>query len=120
MVITRQLLQWRNATDSLPLLRPTYGAIFPMPTRCFPPQGYYNLGRGRCAIATTVSVSRIWESRQVSRMTRRCLMAKAIPEGYHSVTPMFIFKDARKAIEYYKRAFSAQEHYAMPGPDGKG
>ncbi|KAF0220163.1 MAG: glyoxalase/bleomycin resistance [Geobacteraceae bacterium] len=47
-------------------------------------------------------------------------MTKAIPEGYHSVTPMFMFKDARKAIEFYKRAFGAQEHYAMPGPDGKG
>jgi uncharacterized glyoxalase superfamily protein PhnB len=47
-------------------------------------------------------------------------MTKAIPEGYHSVTPMFMFKDARKAIEFYKRAFGAQERYAMPGPDGKG
>jgi PhnB protein len=47
-------------------------------------------------------------------------MTKAIPEGYHSVTPMFMFKDTRKAIEFYKRAFGAEEHYAMPGPDGKG
>ncbi len=47
-------------------------------------------------------------------------MTKAIPDGYHSVTPMFMFKDARKAIEFYKRAFGAQERFAMPGPDGKG
>lgn len=47
-------------------------------------------------------------------------MIKAIPEGYHSVTPMIMAKDARKAIEFYKRAFGADEHYAMPGPDGKG
>lgn len=47
-------------------------------------------------------------------------MTKAIPEGFHSVTPMFMFKDARKAIEFYKRAFGAQERFAMPGPDGKG
>jgi len=47
-------------------------------------------------------------------------MTKAIPEGFHSVTPMFVFKDARKAIEFYKRAFGAQERFAMPGPDGKG
>ncbi len=33
---------------------------------------------------------------------------------------MFTFKDARKAIEFYKRAFGAQERFAMPGPDGKG
>jgi PhnB protein len=47
-------------------------------------------------------------------------MTKAIPERYHSVTPMFVFKDARKAIEFYKRAFGAQEQFAMPGLDGKG
>ena len=47
-------------------------------------------------------------------------MTKAIPEGYQSVTPIFVFKDARKAIEFYKRAFGAQERFAMPGPDGKG
>ena len=47
-------------------------------------------------------------------------MTKAIPEGYSTVTPMFIFKDARKAIEFYRRAFGAQERFVMPGPDGKG
>lgn len=47
-------------------------------------------------------------------------MTKPIPEGFHSVTPMFIFKDARRAIDFYKNAFGAQERYAMPGPDGKG
>lgn len=47
-------------------------------------------------------------------------MTKPIPEGFHSVTPMFMFKDARKAIEFYKNAFGAQERFAMPGPDGKG
>jgi PhnB protein len=46
-------------------------------------------------------------------------MTKAIPERFHSVTPMLMFKDARKAIEFYKRAFSARERFAMPGPDGK-
>jgi PhnB protein len=47
-------------------------------------------------------------------------MTKIIPEGYHSVTPIFVFKDARKAIEFYKRAFGAHEQYVMPGLDGKG
>jgi len=47
-------------------------------------------------------------------------MPKAIPEGFHSATPMLMFKDARKAIEFYKKAFGAVERYAMPGPDGKG
>jgi len=43
-----------------------------------------------------------------------------IPEGFHSVTPTIMFKDARRAIEFYKRAFGATERFAMPGPDGKG
>jgi len=47
-------------------------------------------------------------------------MTKAIPEGYHSITPNFVFQDARKAIEFYKQAFGAQERYTMPGPDGRG
>jgi uncharacterized glyoxalase superfamily protein PhnB len=47
-------------------------------------------------------------------------MTKAIPEGFQSVTPMCMFKDARKAIDFYKRAFGAQELFVMPGPDGKG
>ena len=47
-------------------------------------------------------------------------MAKPIPEGFHTVTPMFIFKDARKAIEFYRRAFGAEELFVMPGPDGTG
>lgn len=47
-------------------------------------------------------------------------MAKAIPEGYNTVTPALTFKDARKALNFYKEAFGARERYAMPGPDGKG
>lgn len=43
-----------------------------------------------------------------------------IPEGFNSVTPTIMFKDARRAIEFYKRAFGATERFAMPGPDGKG
>jgi uncharacterized glyoxalase superfamily protein PhnB len=33
---------------------------------------------------------------------------------------MFVFRDARMAIDFYRRAFAAEEHYVMPGPDGKG
>ncbi|MBP1716698.1 MAG: Glyoxalase/bleomycin resistance protein/dioxygenase [Deltaproteobacteria bacterium] len=47
-------------------------------------------------------------------------MKKSIPEGFHSVTPVFVVKDARKAIEFYKRAFGAEELFVMPGPNGKG
>jgi PhnB protein len=47
-------------------------------------------------------------------------MPKAKPEGYHSMTPFLMFKDARKAIDFYKKALGAVERYAMPGTDGKG
>ena len=47
-------------------------------------------------------------------------MIKAIPEGYHSLTPTIVVKDARKAIDFYKRALGAKEKSVMPGPDGKG
>lgn len=44
---------------------------------------------------------------------------KAIPEGYHSISPSLTCKDAARAIEYYKKAFNAQEIMRMPSPDGK-
>jgi PhnB protein len=47
-------------------------------------------------------------------------MSRPIPEGYHSVTPVFVFKDSRKAIDFYKRAFGAEERFVMPGPGGQG
>jgi PhnB protein len=47
-------------------------------------------------------------------------MVKPIPEGFHNITPTLMFKDSRKAIEFYKIAFGAKERFAMPGPDGKG
>jgi PhnB protein len=49
-------------------------------------------------------------------------MAKAksaIPEGLHSVTPHLIFEDAAKAIDFYKKAFGAEERGRAVGPDGK-
>jgi PhnB protein len=44
---------------------------------------------------------------------------KAIPDGYHSISPALTCKDAAQAIEYYKKAFNAQEIMRMPSPDGK-
>jgi uncharacterized glyoxalase superfamily protein PhnB len=43
----------------------------------------------------------------------------AIPDGFHSVTPNLIIKDASKAIDWYTKALGAQELYRMPGPDGR-
>ena len=44
---------------------------------------------------------------------------KAIPEGYHSITPYLVCKDAAKAIEFYTKAFGAKEFVRMPGPEGR-
>ena len=45
--------------------------------------------------------------------------AKAIPEGHHSISPYLVTRGADRAIEFYKKAFGAQELGRMPGPDGK-
>ena len=42
-----------------------------------------------------------------------------IPEGYHSVTPYLILKNAAAAIEFYKKAFGAVELFRMEAPGGK-
>ena len=44
---------------------------------------------------------------------------KPIPEGFHSITPSLVVRDAAKAIDFYKKALGAQELVRMPGPDGK-
>lgn len=44
---------------------------------------------------------------------------KPIPEGFHTVTPSLVVRDAAKAIDFYKKALGAQELVRMPGPDGK-
>src|SRR5262245_50334662 len=46
------------------------------------------------------------------------MSVKAIPEGFTAVTPYFNIKGAREAIAFYKKAFGAEEHAAMNGPDG--
>jgi len=46
------------------------------------------------------------------------MSAKAIPTGYRSVTPAIIVRDAAAAIEFYTRAFGAEEVSRMPGPGG--
>ena len=42
-----------------------------------------------------------------------------IPEGYRTVTPYLIIRDAARAIEFYVKAFGAKEVMRMPLPDGK-
>jgi uncharacterized glyoxalase superfamily protein PhnB len=42
-----------------------------------------------------------------------------IPEGFRTLTPHLIIQNAGAAIEFYKRAFGAEELLRMNGPDGK-
>ena len=44
---------------------------------------------------------------------------QAIPAGYHTMTPMLSVRDAARAIEFYKKAFNAQQLVRMDSPDGK-
>jgi PhnB protein len=43
---------------------------------------------------------------------------KAVPAGFHTVTPHLTVNDAAKALDFYSRAFGAKEQVRMPGPDG--
>jgi PhnB protein len=46
------------------------------------------------------------------------MAVKPIPDGYHTVTPYLIIKGAAAAIDFYKKAFSAQELFRMTSPSG--
>jgi PhnB protein len=45
--------------------------------------------------------------------------AKPLPDGIRTVTPHLVCAGAADAIEFYKRAFNAEEMMRVPGPDGK-
>ena len=44
---------------------------------------------------------------------------RAVPEGFHTVTPQLTLDDAPRAIDWYKQALGAEEIMRAPGPDGK-
>ena len=46
------------------------------------------------------------------------MAVKAIPDGYHSITPGCVVEGGAKAIDFYKRAFDAKEHVRVNGPNG--
>jgi len=45
--------------------------------------------------------------------------AKPIPSGFRSVTPYLSLSNAARALDFYKRAFGAQEVMRMDAPGGK-
>ncbi len=47
------------------------------------------------------------------------ISSKPVPEGFHTVTPSLIVRGAADAIEFYKKAFGAQELMRMAAPEGR-
>jgi PhnB protein len=47
------------------------------------------------------------------------MAVKPIPDGYHTVTPYLIVKDAARALEFYKKAFGATETMRLADPSGR-
>ena len=43
---------------------------------------------------------------------------RPIPEGFRTITPHIIVRDASRAIDFYKQAFGATEINRMQGPNG--
>jgi PhnB protein len=46
-------------------------------------------------------------------------MPSAVREGYQTVTPALTVRNGAEAIEFYKKAFGAEEVMRVLGPDGK-
>lgn len=47
------------------------------------------------------------------------MSVKAIPDGYHTLTPNLVVRDAAEALNFYQKAFGAEELVRMPGAGGK-
>lgn len=45
--------------------------------------------------------------------------AKAVPDGYQTITPMLTLDNASQSIDWYKKALGAEEISRSAGPDGK-
>jgi PhnB protein len=43
---------------------------------------------------------------------------KAVPQGYHTITPNLVVTDGARAIDFYRSALGAEEIARMPGPGG--
>lgn len=45
--------------------------------------------------------------------------ARPIPEGFHTITPYLVVRDAARAVEFYQKAFGAEVRNVSHMPDGK-
>jgi len=46
------------------------------------------------------------------------MAVKAIPDGYHSVTPYLVVPGVATLLDFLAQAFEAHELHRMPRPDG--
>jgi PhnB protein len=46
-------------------------------------------------------------------------MVEAVPSAYRGVTSYLILRDAARAIDFYRKAFGAEQVLRLDGPDGK-
>src|SRR2546426_9896986 len=44
---------------------------------------------------------------------------RAVPDGFHTVTPQLALDNAAQAIDWYKKGLGAEEVSRATGPDGK-
>jgi len=51
--------------------------------------------------------------------TNKSKSVKAVPEGFHTVTPYLIVDGAAKFIDFLKSAFNAKQTFLMPAEGGK-
>jgi PhnB protein len=56
---------------------------------------------------------------ELERRTSMSAPAKSVATVEHALTPYLAFKDAARAIDFYKRAFGARETMRLADPNGK-
>jgi uncharacterized glyoxalase superfamily protein PhnB len=80
-------------------------------------EGIFPAERARIVSERVRSAPQSGPSEDVVRKEKQ--MANAVPEGHHTVTPHLIVKGGAKAMDFYAKAFGAQEVARMAGPDGR-
>src|SRR5439155_13325851 len=81
--------------------------------------GSRSIGQFRPALDTRASSKHTSSLPRDRKKEGNMSNVKPVPEGYHTLTPFLVLKDAHRAIEFYRRAFGAEERFRMPTPDGK-
>jgi PhnB protein len=59
------------------------------------------------------------KAKSKAKASAKAKKPKPIPEGYNTVTPYLVLQGAAEALDFYKRAFGAEELVRMPGPGGR-